>query len=256
MEPNTARNAATGQAPRLLDQVRLRVRSKHFSLRTEASYVDWIRRFILFHDKRHPRDMGAPEVEAFLTSLAVDRNVSASTQNQALAAILFLYRDILQVDLPWLSGVTRAKKPERLPTVLTRSQVQALLANLGSTGQAPLVVRLLYGTGMRLLEGLRLRVKDVNLEQRQITVRAGKGNKDRVTVLPDALIQPLREQLAQRRSIFESDLASGGFGCVDAGCLGGEVSQCVARMGMAVRVCVQRSVGGSGERRGAAASSG
>lgn len=166
MEPNPAK----GQAPRLLDQVRLRMRSKHFSLRTEASYVDWIRRFILFHNKRHPRDMGASEVEAFLTHLPVDRNVSASTQNQALAAILFLYRDIFEIDLPWLSGVTRAKKPERLPTVLTRTQVQALLANLGGAGLAPLVVRLPYSTGMRLLEGLRLRVKDVNLEQRQITV--------------------------------------------------------------------------------------
>lgn len=205
MSENAA--AKTSQAPRLLDQVRNKLRVLHYSLSTEESYVQWIRRFIRFHDKRHPRDLGAPELEAFLTSLAVDRQVSASTQNQALAALLFLYQKVMGIDLPWLSEVTRAKRPRRLPTVLTRSEIQLLLPHV--SGVPGLVVRLLYGTGMRLLEGLRLRVKDVELGRREITVREGKGNKDRVTMLPETLVAPLRELLTGRRALYEKDFAEG-----------------------------------------------
>ena len=193
--------------PKLLEQVRLSIRARHFSLRTEKAYVDWIRRFILFHGKRHPRDLGAEEVAAFLSHLASDRHVAASTQNQALAALLFLYRNVLEVDLPWLKDVVRAKKPQRIPVVLTRPEVEALLAQVD--GLQGLIARLLYGTGMRLLEGLRLRIKDVEIDRGQITVRGGKGGKDRVTVLPAALREPLREQLRQRRIEFENDLANG-----------------------------------------------
>jgi len=199
----------TAKAPKLLDQVRLRMRAKHYSLRTEQSYLHWIKRFILFHGKRHPRDMGATEVEAFLTALAVESKVAAATQNLALAALLFLYRDILGVDLPWLDGVTRAKKPERLPVVLGKSEVQSLLQNLGEDRPPALLVRLLYGTGLRLMEGLRLRVQDLDLERRQLTVRHGKGGKDRITVLPSSLLMPLRQHLDERRRCFDLDVAAG-----------------------------------------------
>jgi site-specific recombinase XerD len=187
----------------LLDQLRERIRLRHYSIRTERAYVDWVRRFILFHGKRHPIFLGAAEVEAFLTSLAVDRNVSASTQSQALAALLFLYRNVLNVDLPWLDGITRAKKPQRLPTVLTRREVQHVLAQMDDT--PALVCRLLYGTGMRLMEAVRLRVKDVDFEKRVITVRDGKGAKDRVTVLPDAVLEPLHAHFTRRRELFDAD---------------------------------------------------
>ncbi|HVU82425.1 MAG TPA: integron integrase [Rhodanobacteraceae bacterium] len=194
--------------PKLLDQVRARCRSLHYSLRTEDTYIHWIKRFILFHGKRHPRDMGSVEVEQFLTHLATQRNVSASTQNLALSAILFLYREVLERKLSWVDDVTRAKKPQRLPTVLTRKHVDAVLDAL-EPGVPALVVRLLYGTGMRLMEGVRLRVKDVELERREIIVRDGKGGKDRVTMLPEALVEPLRAQLAHRRKIFEQDFREG-----------------------------------------------
>lgn len=199
----------TAKAPKLLDQVRLRLRTLHYSLRTEESYLHWIRRFIVFNGKRHPREMGAPELEAFLTDLAVERQVSASTQNLALASVLFLYREVLRIDLPWLQGVTRAKKPVRLPTVLSRAEVQALLAQLGAAGQAGLLVRLLYGTGLRLMEGLRLRVKDLELDRRQLTVRGGKGGKDRITMLPEVLLPLLRAQLSERQKLFEQDRLAG-----------------------------------------------
>lgn len=202
-------NMVTRNAPRLMDQVRLRMRAKHYSLRTEETYLHWIKRFILHHGKRHPRDMGAAEVEAFLSSLAVDRNVSASTQNLALAAVLFLYKVVLEVDLPWLQSVTRAKKPVRLPTVLSRAEVDALLAAVGSGGQAALLIRLLYGTGMRLMEAVRLRVKDVDFGRRQITVRQGKGGKDRVTMLANVLLEPLKLQIETRRKLFDTDRAAG-----------------------------------------------
>ncbi len=197
--------------PRLLDQVRERLRVRHYSLRTEEAYLHWIRRFILHHDKRHPRDLGAAEVEAFLSHLATEGCVSASTQNQALAALLFLYREVLGVELPWLEGIVRAKRPARLPVVLTETEVRALLAQLDGTRW--LAVSLLYSSGMRLLEGLRLRVKDVDFERREITVRDGKGARDRRTMLSERLIEPLRSHLARVRVLHERDLSEG-FGDV------------------------------------------
>lgn len=194
-------------SPRLLEKVRDEIRARHYSLRTEQTYLHWIKRYIMFHGKRHPKEMGVTEVGSFLTSLATDRNVAANTQNLALSAVLFLYRDVLGMDLPWLKDVVRAKKPQRLPTVLTRSEVQRLLTGL--SGTQGLVVQLLYGTGMRLMEGLRLRVKDLDLEHRQITVRDGKGGKDRVTMLPDALVHPLHKHLEKRRVLFDEDNRQG-----------------------------------------------
>jgi integron integrase len=203
-------NREGGTGTRLLDQVRQRLRARHYSLRTEQSYVGWIKRFILFHGKRHPREMGKAEVEAFLTALAVRGSVSSSTQNQALSAVLFLYREVLETDLPWLEGVVLAKKPERLPMVLSPTEVGALLSQVGPPdAPASLVAHLLYGTGMRLLEALRLRVKDVDFAQRVLTVREGKGGKDRVTMLPDRLAEALRHHLESRRRLFDEDLAAG-----------------------------------------------
>ena len=197
--------------PRLLERLRREIRVRHYSIRTEDTYANWARRFILFHDKRHPQDLGAPEVAAFLTHLAVDRTVSPSTQNQAKSAILFLYKVVLGVQLPWLDEVVAAKDQRRLPVVLTPSEVRNLLHEL--SGTMGLVASLLYGTGMRLLEGLRLRVKDVDFERREIMVRDGKGGKDRVTVLPENLILPLHEQMARTRVLHAKDLAQG-FGAV------------------------------------------
>jgi integron integrase len=193
--------------PKLLDQVRARIRVKHYSIRTETSYVHWVRRFILFHGKRHPREMGAPEVEAFLTDLAVNGKVSSSTQNQALSALLFLYREVLEIDLPWLDNVTRAKPSKRLPVVLTPAEVRAVLERMD--GVYALMGRLLYGTGMRLMECVRLRVKDVDFGRNEILIRDGKGAKDRVTMLPAALAGALIEHLKRRRVIYEDDLAAG-----------------------------------------------
>ena len=198
-------------APKLLTRLRDHLRTRHYSIRTEATYVDWVRRFILFHDKRHPQDMGAAEVEAFLTHLAVDRHVAASTQNQAKSAILYLYKQVLGVELPWLDDVVQAKTPRRLPVVLTAPEVRSLLLHMqGTTG---LIAQLLYGTGMRLLESLRLRVKDVEFSRREIIIREGKGNKDRVTVLPENLIIPLEQHLKKVRALHEKDLEAG-FGRV------------------------------------------
>ena len=198
------KNAAT--PPKLLDQVRDRLRLKHYSLRTEQAYVGWIRRYIVFHGKRHPSEMGKPELESFLTSLAVQRNVSASTQTQALSALLFLYKDVLGLEFPWLDEVTRAKKPVRLPTVLTADEVKLLFKYLDDP-LMDLIVRLLYGTGMRLLECLRLRMKDVEFSRREIVVREGKGNKDRVTMLPDSLADRLRAQMQFVKGQHAQDLA-------------------------------------------------
>jgi integron integrase len=194
-------------APKLLDQVRDRIRVKHYSIRTETQYVQWVRRFILFHGKRHPRDMGAPEVEAFLTHLAVDGNVAAATQNQALSALLFLYKEVLGIDLPWLKDVTRAKRPQRLPVVLTRDEVRAVLGKM--EGVYGLLARLLYGTGMRLMEVIRLRVKDLEFTRGEILVRDGKGAKDRVTMLPESVKADLQAHLLKRRELFEADKLAG-----------------------------------------------
>ena len=199
--------SAAGTPPRLLDRLREATRVRHYSIRTEDAYADWARRFILFNDKRHPQDLGAAEVTAFLTYLAVQRNVAASTQNQAKSALLFLYRIVLGVELPWLDEVIGAKSPRRLPVVLTQGQVRSLLLELNGT--MGLVASLLYGTGMRLLEGLRLRVKDIDFERREIVIRDGKGGKDRVTVLPENLMLPLTEHISRRRALHNKDLANG-----------------------------------------------
>lgn len=194
--------------PRLLDQVRGKIRLKHYSLRTEQAYVDWIKRFIRHNGKRHPREMGAVEVEAFLTHLAVAGRVAASTQNQAKSALLFLYREVLALELPWLDNVQQARGPRRLPVVLTRDEVQALLCRLQGTHW--LVASLLYGTGMRIMECLRLRVKDVDFGRCEILVRDGKGFKDRVTMLPATLAAPLRDHLVQVKALHDRDLGNGG----------------------------------------------
>jgi integron integrase len=189
--------------PKLLDQVRDRIRVKHYSIRTETQYVQWIKRFILFHGKRHPSELGAAEVEAFLTHLAVDGHVSASTQNQALSALLFLYKEVLAIDLPWLGNVVRAKQPKRLPVVLTRTEVREVLVRMN--GVYGLMANMLYGTGMRLMECVRLRVKDVDFERNEILIRDGKGGKDRVTMLPASVVTGLQTHLEQRRMLFEDD---------------------------------------------------
>lgn len=195
-------------APKLLDQLRDRIRLKHYSLRTEQAYLQWVKRYILFHGKRHPAEMGKEEIEAFLSSLAVERNVAASTQAQALSAILFLYKEVLGMDMPWLTDLTRAKKPVRLPTVLSREEIQALLKSVDDP-LMDLIVQLLYGTGMRLLEGLRLRVKDVDFSLNEIVVREGKGNKDRVTMLPASLSARLQTHLRTVKAQHDADLAAG-----------------------------------------------
>lgn len=204
---NTAQQPANAAKPRLMDEVRARIRVKHYSLRTEQAYCHWILRFIRFNGLRHPVEMGATEVEAFLSDLAVSGNVAASTQNQALAAILFLYREVLQIKLPWLDNVTRAKRPARLPVVLTVGEIERLLAQVDGTHG--LMARLLYGTGMRLMECVRLRVKDVDFGARQILVRDGKGGKDRVTMLPDSLAPLIAAHLARVRALHEQDRAAG-----------------------------------------------
>lgn len=195
------------RAPRLLDQVRERMRRLGLSRRSEDAYTGWIRRYILANGKRHPADMGASEIERFLTSLAVQGRVAASTQNQALSALLFLYRQVLGVELPWLDGIERAKKPQRLPVVLTRSEAATLLGEL--VGAHWLMASLLYGTGMRLMECMRLRVKDVDFERAAIVVRQGKGAKDRHTMLPRVLVEPLQAQLAEASRIHQRDLDAG-----------------------------------------------
>jgi integron integrase len=196
---------------RLLDRVREALRVRHYALRTEEVYLQWIRRFIIFNDKRHPDEMGEEEVQNFLSHLAVVGKVAASTQNQALSALLFLYGKVLGRELDWLQGVTRAKQPKRLPVVLTREEVSRLLAEM--IGTNALVASLLYGTGMRVMEGVRLRVKDIDFGYRVITVREGKGNKDRSVPLPESLVAPLQAQLTRVRAVHNADLALG-FGTV------------------------------------------
>ena len=194
--------------PRLLDRLREKIRLKHYSIRTEEAYADWVRRFVVFHGRRHPAEMGAAEVEAFLTHLAVEGGVAASTQNQAKSALLFLYKEVLGVELPWLDGVASAKAPKRLPVVLTRDEVRAALDR--TEGTPGLMLRLIYGTGVRVMECLRLRVKDLDFARREIVVREGKGFKDRVTMLPESLVAPLREHLVRVRALHERDLREGG----------------------------------------------
>jgi integron integrase len=193
--------------PGLLAVAREKMRTRHLALRTEQAYLQWIRRYVSFQKRRHPRDLGAQELEQFLTHLAVRRNVGAATQNQALQALLFLYRHVLGIDLPWLNSVTRASGQKRVPVVLTRSEVRSLLAQL--QGARWLVTSLLYGSGLRLMEALRLRVKDLALERGELIVREGKGTKDRVTMLPASLETPLRAHLAKLRSWYEDQRQRG-----------------------------------------------
>jgi integron integrase len=201
------RAPVAARPPKLLDRVRDAIRTRHYSYRTEEAYVGWVKRFILFHHKRHPAEMGKAEIEQFLTALAVKRHLAASTQNQALAALLFLYKDVLECDPGWLNDVVRAKRPHRLPTVLTSAEVSALLAQL--RGVHWLMAMLLYGSGLRLRECLRLRVKDVEFDRNEIVVREGKGRKDRVTMLPTTVKAPLAAHLARVRRLHERDLQAG-----------------------------------------------
>ena len=205
--PILPEKTTSSKPPKLLDQVVAKIRLKHYSRRTEMSYVHWIKRYILFHGKRHPKEMGRAEVEAFLSALVTERNVSANTQNLALSSILFLYREVLEFDLPWLVNVVHAKKPQRLPVVLSMAEVKKLLICM--EGMSGLVAGLLYGTGMRLMEGLTLRVKDVDFDRAEILVRNGKGAKDRVTMLPQSLIPALNDHLHRRKIIFDADFAAG-----------------------------------------------
>jgi integron integrase len=198
---------ATSGAPKLLDRVRQTIRAKHYSRRTESAYVDWIRRYILFHQKRHPSEMGAPEIAAFLTWLATNRRVSASTQNQSLSALLFLYRDVLHIEIGSIENVPRARMPVRVPVVLSRDEVARIMKHLH--GVTWIMVTLLYGSGLRLHECLELRVKDIDVERRQIVIRRGKGQKDRPTVLPAAVVEPLARHLESVKRQHEADLARG-----------------------------------------------
>src|SRR5690348_5296537 len=205
------RTVGDSPAPRLMDEVRRVLRLKHYSMRTEMVYVAWIRRFILANGKRHPRDMGEAEVEGFLSQLAVQGKVAAATQNQALAALLFLYKQVLGIELPWMEGVVRAKRSQRVPTVLSRDEITRVLARMD--GRAWLLASLLYGTGMRLMEALRLRIKDVDFGRNEIIIRDGKGGKDRRTMLPRSLVETLRREIERARLLHEADLLAG-FGAV------------------------------------------
>ncbi|MDH3692107.1 MAG: integron integrase [Gammaproteobacteria bacterium] len=198
------------QKPRLFDQIRQEIQLRQYSYRTEQAYLHWVKRYILFHEKKHPQDMGAEEITGFLSHLATHRHVAPSTQNQALNAILFLYREVLNVELPWLDEVVRAKGTTRVPVVFTREEVRAILSSLSNTRW--LMASLMYGAGLRLSECLRLRVQDIDFSYKQIVVRDGKGKKDRVTMLPATLIPQLRRQLEYSRSLFEEDRRNGGNG--------------------------------------------
>jgi len=207
MSEESSAGRSGSAAPRLLDRVHEAIRRKYFSRRTEQAYVHWIRRFIFFHGKRHPRELGEAEVTAFLNDLSVARGVAAGTQNQALSALLFLYKEVLGRELAWLDGLVRARRPPRLPVVLTRAEAERLLAQV--TGTRWLLASLMYGSGLRVMECLRLRVKDVDLDYQQILVRDGKGEKDRVTMLPEKLIEPVRAHLVRVRALHARDMLEG-----------------------------------------------
>jgi integron integrase len=199
--------ASDKKEKRLVERLKDAIRSRHYSLRTEKAYWYWVRYFIFFHGKRHPGEMGAPEVTAFLSWLATERNVAAATQNQALSALLFLYKNVLGVELPWLGDLVRAQRPVRLPTVLSEAEVRRLLACV--QGSARLMVGLLYGAGLRQIECLSLRIKDIDFAYRQIVVRDGKGARDRATMLPENLVQPLQEHLGRVRALHGRDVKDG-----------------------------------------------
>ena len=202
---------ASAEAPRLVDEIRRAIRVRHYSIRTEETYIQWIRRFILANEKRHPRELGVVEVNDFLSNLALKRNVTASTQNQALSAILFLYQKVLNQDLGWLKDVVRAKKPSRLPVVLTKEEVKKVLSKL--SGDKWIMAHLLYGSGLRIMECLRLRVQDIEFSYNQIVVRDGKGQKDRITMLPENLKGKLKTHLKRVKKLHENDIEEG-FGDV------------------------------------------
>jgi integron integrase len=206
IDPRVSTPPGPGKA-KLLDQVREAIRLKHYSLRTEHAYIDWIKRFIIFHGKQHPEMLGGDAVRDFLSDLASNQNVAASTQNQAFSALLFLYREVLKQELPWIAGIERAKRPPKIPVVFTPDEARAVLSKL--QGTARLMAHLLYGSGLRLMECLRLRIKDIDFGYLQITVRDGKGGRDRVTMLPVSLVDPLRRQIEKRRIAHEEDLAAG-----------------------------------------------
>jgi site-specific recombinase XerD len=207
VEEDTALEPQTPKRARLLDQVRDAIRRRHYSFRTEDTYVHWIKRFIFFSNRRHLAELGAAEVTAFLNYLARERDIAASTQNQALSALLFLYREVLAMPLPWLDELERVRRPSRVPTVLTQEEMQRLLAQMRGTKW--LMASLLYGAGLRLRECLKLRVKDLDFGYCQIVVRDGKGAKDRVTMLPQSVREPLKRHLVQVRALHERDLAAG-----------------------------------------------
>jgi integrase len=219
------------RSARLLDQVRERIRYLHYSIRTEDAYVHWIRAFIFFHGRRHPGEMGGPEVEAFLSWLANERNVAVSTHRQALSSLLFLYQKVLGLNLPWMEAIGRPRREPRLPVVLSVDEVNRILALL--QGEQRLFAQLLYGTGVRISEGLQLRVKDVDFEQRSIVIRAGKGGKDRAVMLPLTLAPVLREQLARARVLWSAD--------GEAGRVGSQVSSRRCVVGMVLGVSTGRS---------------
>jgi integron integrase len=196
---------------KLLDRVREAIRFKHYSLRTERTYIDWIKRFIIYHSKRHPETIGADEVRRFLNNLASEGNVAASTQNQAFSALLFLYKEVLKQQLPWIDDIQRVKRPAKMPLVFTPKEAREVLGKMHGT--ARLMAQMLYGCGLRLNECVRLRVKDVDFGYLQITLRDAKGGRDRVTMLPASLVEPLGRQIEKRRILHEEDLAAG-FGSV------------------------------------------
>jgi integron integrase len=198
---------ASAQKPKLLDRLREALRSRHYSRRTEQTYCQWVKRFIFFHDKRHPAEMAEPEINAYLTHLAVKEKVSASTQNQALSALLFLYRYVLDREIGDLGEVIRARKPRHIPVVMTRDEVKAILADL--SGDKWLMASLMYGAGLRLMECLRLRVQDIDFAGNEILIRDGKGAKDRITMLPESLRTPLQDHLKKVKALHERDLAEG-----------------------------------------------
>jgi len=201
-------NASVGSSGRLLDRVRWHLRAKHYSIRTEQAYVDWIKRFILFHRKRHPDEMGEEQITQFLSHLAVEKNVAASTQNQAFSALLFLYQQVLDRKLDFIDNVQRVSRPPKLPVVFTRAEARAVLAHL--KGDYRLMAELLYGAGLRLMECVRLRVKDIDFGYNQITVRDGKGLRQRVTMVPQRLRRPLQLHLARVRALHQLDRGGGG----------------------------------------------
>ena len=200
-------NPTNAHKPKLLDMVTQVIRTKHFSIRTEEAYTGWIKRYILFHNKRHPRDMGESEVSSFLSSLATKNKVSASTQNQALSAIVFLYKNVIKKDLGMFTNIEKAKRPKRLPIVFSKIEAQKILSKLRD--EKWIMVSLLYGAGLRLMDCLRLRVKDIDFDYKQITVRNGKGNKDRVTILPETVINPLKNHLLNVKELHNNDLKQG-----------------------------------------------